>query len=356
MRVLFVLKKRNLYSAETKKEITAGLHNSATFVSEMLTKLGVLNKVVYVVDNNCIDREVHQYKPTHVIIEALWVVPEKFEILQKLHPNVKWIVRTHSNIPFLANEGISIDWIVKYVKHSNVSVAPNSERALEDIRYIISRAYPTWSAKKLMEKVVFLPNYFSLDQKVSVKFKFPRDKNNVDIACFGAIRPLKNNLNQAIAAIKFADLSKKRVWFHINATRAEQGGESNLKNLRSLFFHAHNAELVEHEWMERPQFLEIIANCDLSLCTSFTETFCIVAADSVLMNVPLVGSPEIPWISSFSKANPVDVDNIVDKMFLVTGFGTRWATQKMNESNLKSYAKLSETAWLNYLKKGISYQ
>lgn len=355
MKVLFILKKRKLYSHDSKKEITAGLHNSATFVSEMLTKLGVPNKVVHVIDNNYIDREVHQYKPTHVIIEALWVVPEKFEILQKLHPTVKWIVRIHSNIPFLANEGIAIDWLARYVKHPNVVIAPNSERALEDIRYIISRANPTWSAKKLMEKVVFLPNYFSIDQKVSVQ-KRPKDKNIVDIACFGAIRPLKNNLNQAIAAIKFAEISKKRVWFHINATRAEQGGDSNLKNLRSLFFHAYNAELVEHDWMERPQFLEVIANCDLSLCTSFTETFCIVAADSVLMNVPLVGSPEIPWISSFSKANPVDVDNIVDKMFLVSGFGTKWVAQKMNEFGLKRYVKMSETAWSYYLKKGISYQ
>ena len=57
-----------------------------------------------------------------------WLV-SKFEVLQKLHPNVKWIVRLHSEIPFIANEGIAMDWIYEYQKYDNVFVSLNSKTA-----------------------------------------------------------------------------------------------------------------------------------------------------------------------------------------------------------------------------------
>jgi hypothetical protein len=40
------------------------------------------SNIVVVLDNNEIDKYVTKYKPTHVIIEALWVVPTKFHILK----------------------------------------------------------------------------------------------------------------------------------------------------------------------------------------------------------------------------------------------------------------------------------
>ena len=122
-KVLFILKYRAMYTdicfdesemySSSYKHFNSGLLNSANQVHEMLLDHGVESKLVQVIDNNCIDKEVHQYKPTHVIIEALWCVPEKFEILQKLHPKVKWILRLHSETPFIANEGIAMEWILK---------------------------------------------------------------------------------------------------------------------------------------------------------------------------------------------------------------------------------------------------
>ena len=91
-KVLFILKKRKS-SHSNYSVVSSGLFNSANFVSDMLNKNGIESHLVEVIDNNCIDREVTQYKPTHVIIEALWVVPSKFEVLTKLHPNVEWIIR-----------------------------------------------------------------------------------------------------------------------------------------------------------------------------------------------------------------------------------------------------------------------
>src|SRR5688500_11649943 len=107
-RILFILKARdatNTYGYSCG--LSTGLLNSATFVQDMLDSNGFTTKLVVVIDNNDIDREVTAFRPTHVIIEALWVVPSKFQILKKLHPSVKWIVRLHSEAPFLANEGIA---------------------------------------------------------------------------------------------------------------------------------------------------------------------------------------------------------------------------------------------------------
>ena len=118
-KVIFILKKRQ--SSHTGyASVSSGLLNSARFVSDMLNKNGIESNLVEVQDNNCIDREVSKYRPTHVVIEALWVVPSKFEVLTKLHPNVQWIIRLHSDISFLANEGIAIEWIYEYLKYELV--------------------------------------------------------------------------------------------------------------------------------------------------------------------------------------------------------------------------------------------
>ena len=136
-KALFIVKRKEGFSGASgySQEMRSGLFNSAKFVSNMLDRLGLDSKVVDVVDNNCINREVCLYRPTHVFIEALWVVPSKIEQLAKLHPDVKWIIRIHSNTPFIANEGVAIDWILGYlaIDSPNVIIAPNSKNFLGDL-------------------------------------------------------------------------------------------------------------------------------------------------------------------------------------------------------------------------------
>ena len=93
IKVLFICKKKKSSGPGPYTQvISSGLLNSATFVNNMLVANGIESKIVEVQDNNDIDREVHSYKPTHVIIEALWVVPSKFEVLTKLHPDVELFI------------------------------------------------------------------------------------------------------------------------------------------------------------------------------------------------------------------------------------------------------------------------
>lgn len=345
-RILFICKNRDLpysnitddsnvdYSEAYCDKKSSGLLNSVKFVAHMLTKNGVNCKIADVIDNNCIDREVSKYKPTHVIIEALWVVPEKFAILTKLHPNVHWIIRLHSEIPFLAGEGSAMGWIYDYGLYDNVSVACNSMRIAEDMHYLTNT------------KVGYLPNYYDV-QSVKHKVVNPIEKNKhiLDIGCFGAIRPLKNQFVQAIAAMEFATQQKKKLRFHINASRIEGKGDAHLKNIRNLFDkNLHGHELVEHEWMAHEAFVGLIGQMDMVLQVSFSETYNIVTADAVSQRVPVVVSDEITFVAPLFRADCTDTKDMVRKMTSAYRFGklgTLW-----NFLRLKKNAEDAKAEWL----------
>ena len=71
-RVLFLVKRRNLTYTPP-----FGLLYSAAFVADLLHRHHIDAKVVQVTDGNDIDKEVVNFNPTHVIIEALWATPAK---------------------------------------------------------------------------------------------------------------------------------------------------------------------------------------------------------------------------------------------------------------------------------------
>lgn len=191
-KLLFILKRCEDFDPAKHSTLgmQTGLFNSARFIQDMLLELGLEARMVVVTDNNDIDREVAIYRPTHVIIEALWVVPSKFDVLQKLHPNVTWIVRLHSEIPFIAQEGISADWIGDYLSFKNVNIAVNSPRALSDVRTFLSVARAL-SKEEARRRVIYLPNYFPIAPSM-VKVRHHAD-GPINVGCFGAVRPLKKH-------------------------------------------------------------------------------------------------------------------------------------------------------------------
>lgn len=349
-RVLFVLKLRQTSGGGGYAVLkSSGLLNSATFVNDMLVKNGYDAKLVQVVDNNGIDKEVHSFRPDIVIIEAFWVVPEKFDVLTKLHPKVKWVIRAHSEIPFLAHEGSSLGWINEYVQRKNVYVSFNSLQTHFDFV-----SYLKTIKAHLAHKLIYLPNYYPVTDKVTDAEWFWDNGETIDVGCFGAIRPMKNTLIQAFAAVKFADQRGLKCRFHVNAGRVEQKGDNVLRNLRSFFDGLKGKhELVEHGWLEREEFLKLVSKMHIGLQVSFSETFNIVSADFVSQDTPIVTSAEIDWMPRFFTANPTDVDSIVRAMRRTLFYDRHFVWMELPRRGLKKYVKLSEKTWLDNLSKVV---
>jgi hypothetical protein len=348
-KVLFILKRKNNYDGikDSHVGMSTGLYNSASFMNDMLNDSGIESHISVVIDNNCIDREVTKYKPTHVIIEALWVVPSKFYVLCKLHPKVKWIIRLHSEIPFLANEGMALDWLGDYIFYENVYIGTNAPRATRELRDFIKHKV-NWSSKQINEKIIYLPNFYPQEYKIK---KYDRNKDTIDIGCFGAIRPMKNHLMQAIAAVKFAESIGKKLRFHINSGRVEQKGDAVYNNLKSFFAHLSDSEhqLINHSWAPREDFLEICGKMDIGMQVSFSETFNIVAADLVSQGVPVISSDELPWINRIFTAKPTETRDIYLKLLLTHLLPK--VNLITNQYLLRGYTNKTRKIWVNYFKK-----
>jgi len=347
-KVLFILKRREDYNAAAHSNIglSTGLYNSAIFVNNMLLESDVESVLEVAIDNNCIDRLVTKHKPTHVIVEALWVVPQKFTVLQRLHPDVTWIIRLHSEMPFMAGEGMAMDWLGDYSRFKNIVIGVNAPRMLRETRLYLQHLNQ-WDDATTEDKVIYMPNYYPQEYESK---KFDRNKDWVDIGCFGAVRPLKNHLLQAFGAIEFADKLGKQLRFHVNAGRIEMQGGPALANLKGLFqqISEHGHQLINHQWTPREQFLELCGQMDIGLQVSFSETFNIVGADIISQGVPLVGSDEIPWAVPAFCADPTNSEDIAEK--LLTAYKWPWLNVKSNQISLTSYTNKTRKVWTKYFK------
>ena len=354
MNLLFLLKKNYNYDYPEYFPLknSTGLCNSAKFVGDALEMyLCQQVNIETCVDANEIDKYVSLYKPDICFLEAIWVTPEKMLELAILHSNVKFVVRVHSNVPFLATEGVAIGWIKEYGKIPNVSVAFNNKETSEDFALAGIKGF-------------YLPNiYFNngetlekyksefiklLDQLLAVagslkKYEIPK---YIDIGCFGAVRPMKNQLLQAMAAIAFANKHNLTMRFHVNGTRVEQKGDSVLKNIRALFVDVKHT-LVEHQWMPHAEFIKLIKYMDIGMQLSLSESFNIVTADFVSQKVPMIVSPDISWMPFITKVGPFNIEKIINRMELVLKYRDVFTT--VSSFSLKSYNSHAVKTWSEYL-------
>ena len=169
----------------------------------------------------------------------------------------------------------------------------------------------------------------------------------ISIASFGAIRPLKNQLIQAMAALAFAKELRKTLHFHVNHSRLEQNGDNVFKNIQALFKDGPH-KLVTHEWVLHEEFLKIIRGMDMGLQVSFSETFNIVAADFVHLNVPIVGSDEIEWLCPLYRSKTTDLNNIQSHMW-IAWLGKKWGLHTLNKWGLEEWNQHAREVWHNYL-------
>ena len=333
-KVLFITSDR----VKDRYGITSGLFNSATFVVRYLKDAGLDAKLESIPDSNSIDRVVTKFNPDVVIIEALWVPPAKFVELFKIqrHRLRRWIVRIHSKAPFLANEGLATSWIRQYasIQDVKIQIAPNTRELTEQL----ASAFP-------YGEFLCLPNIY-YPPKYKPTPRVP-EKYWINIGSFGAIRPMKNQFQQALAAIEFAEQEGKLLKFHVNATRTEQAGDNALKNLRALFEGSPH-ELVEHPWYKHAEFLKVANSMDYGMQCSFSESFNIVTADFVTAGTPIVVSDDIEWAPALLKVSPTSHKGMVKRLSRAKRL-RRLAVWLQNLA-LSIYNIKAELAWKRALK------
>lgn len=337
-RVLFLLKKRHPYHDRGHKHhnnVSYGLINSCKFVAQALVERGVESYIATVIDGNDIDRVVNRLKPDICFIEALWVTPEKIKEILPLHPKTHFNVRLHSNMPFLVQDGIAIEWLKKYkeiISHQ-FGVSGNCKKLIDEVRGALNF------------NLEYTPNCYPIDESLKPNTKAIGDI--LDVGCFGAVRLLKNTAEQAIAAISVAKDLNKKLNFHINSSIYEQAAQGVLKNLRNLFAGTRNT-LVEHDWSTHEDFLKLVNKMDVGMQVSISETFNIVAADFATQGVPIVGSKEIEFLAFFYQANPTDVEDIKSKLKLAISLKP-FGAHAINEVLLRRQSKKAIEVWTEYL-------
>ena len=321
-----------------KQKMESGVYNASLYLHDMLQTQNIESQISMCIDNNCIEKYVFNYRPTHVMIEALWVVPEKVKLLQSLYPNIIWIIRYHSEMPFIASEGIGMKWFFGYINIKNVMVAANGIKIYREFKEIIK----IMNLKNdELKKIIYLPNYYPSDFKIK---QIDKTQDNINISCFGAIRPLKNHLIQAVAAIEFSKKINKKLRFHINYDRLEMNGMPNYHNLRDLFiFLGPDYELVCHPWNCKKDFFKVIEEIDIGMQVSFSETFNIVAADLISNGVPLLCSNELPWSINELSCSTTDSKDIVNKLLLL--YNNNEENLKLYQESLKKYSNITTIIW-----------
>ena len=332
-RVLFLLKERH-YS---HSRASYGLINSATHIAEFLQTHGHTCKVVEVFDGNSIDKEVYEFKADIVVLEALWCPVYKIKELMEIprYRRIKWIVRVHSDIGYLSAESHAIKLLNEYADlHSHkLILSLNSKKFVEAL------------SETLKYDFTYLPNIITIKEPIICDYR--DERRHIDIGCFGAMRLLKNQCFQALAAVQAANILDKKLLFHITPNLGEQY-DSVRMNLEEMFCKSEH-ELVIHDWLPNEAFQKLVTKMDLGLQISYTESFNIVSADFINNNRLVVVSDAIDWLPPIMRTSTTDYDEAARKIvYMYKHRNSEWLKNRAR-TNLLYYNELSKREWLHFI-------
>lgn len=329
-------------SGYTNYQAATGMWTSTQMVLNELTAHGISGAMELVVDGNGIDAICTNYNPEMVFIEGLWVTPDKLSELIQIpaHAARTWVVRIHSDLPFLASEGVAFSWFKGYLT-LGVKIAPNSRRLYRELKVWMQAL--GYTNESIQENLIFLPNCYPTDfpQIHTSDFNFDQ-KDTIDIGCFGAIRIMKNTLMQANNAIEFAAKIGKRLRWHFNENIGS-GGHGPYANMVAMLEGLPNVEIVPHTWEDRETFLESLKSIDLLLQTSLSETMNIVAADATYVGRPIIVSDEISWAFPLY-GDPTNGEVTVSTMSTVYSKPAFFV--QANREGLRAYAQTALVIWV----------
>lgn len=339
-KVLFILRSPTAPS----KNYTASAENGVSLSTYLITNALRVNEVKCSIAGVSTPDEIPYvvmlHRPKVVIIETLWIDPKYFAKYIEQFPDVTWIVREHSDSSFRVYEENAFAWILEYLR-LGVEVMCNSIRSVSDVIGMAD------AAGLNTDLVSYGPNIYPTPRKESLKHD-RRQGSTVDIGCFGAVRPMKNHITQALAAAIFSNACDVHVNFHINGYDIPGYVDPVLNNLRNMFAQFPNCTLIEHGWMSHADFLGVLDNIDICSQVSFTETFNIVAADAMSRGVPLVTSSEVPWIGNYAHRDTTSAEDIAEGYFEIWEEPHRDHVERIlaQRADMEAYSDRAIEIWL----------
>lgn len=228
----------------------------------------------------------HHIWVTHVVISALWLEVKDLSPMISEFINTEFVVVSHSNVGFLQVEPNAIrrfreDSLLEQ-SNPNFHIATNSSSLVN------------WWKSTYGTPILRLPNIYPADNALPPKHWHG---GLLRIGCFCAIRPYKNIITAAAAALEIGvRLRVSQLEFWMSGGRVEAGGSKAIvEAINELFTNTIRAKLVHSNWSNWPQFLKTVGSMDLLLQPSFTEGFNMVTADGIVQGIASVVSDAIDW-------------------------------------------------------------
>jgi glycosyltransferase involved in cell wall biosynthesis len=256
----------------------------------------------------------NKHNLTHVVISAPWLSTRDTRAIVEHFPAIQFVVVSHSNVGFLQADPQGIHLIQDYLELSrkldNFSVGGNCDR------------FTRWLSEAYGEHAALLPNLYPTHEEIIKDIYNGRGlRDVVKIGSFGAVRPLKNQLTACAAAIIISRRVKLPTEFHVNAGREEGGGGIVMNAIRQMAADVSNFQIVQDGWRGWHEFRDTVADMDLLIHPSYTESFNMVTGDGITQGVPVVGSPAISWLPDEWQADSDDAVQIASVGMKIIGKG-----------------------------------
>ena len=316
-----------------------GLGNNALFTARVLKGHGVDVRPVGVNTPDHIRAALAQApQTTHAVIEGTWLTPTDVEQLAAEHDRIEWSCREHSQITFLMVQRKGIEYTRGYGylldRSLNFAMSANNERFC---RYWI---------KAYNQHCLHLPNLYPLDANPAPRRRRAEQRDVLRISSFGAGRVFKNHPTSAAAALMIGRELGRDVELHINVGR-EPNLEQAPEACRQIFAGVPGCKVVEHRWQSWGEFRHWCGAMDLGLAPTFSETFCLTAADHIAAGVPVVGTEAVEWLPRYWMASSDDPGDVAR---IGIGLILNPHAAEDGQTSLAAYNARSVGQWLDWLK------
>jgi len=247
-------------------------------------------------------RLAHHVAITHVVVSAPWISSGELVRIAQAHPEVMFAVVSHSNVGFLQADPRAIALLRE---------GSDLERALPNFRVGANAAsLRNWWQATYRTPMLLLPNMYPFEP---VRNRRMWSGGTLRIGCFCAIRPYKNVLTAAAAALEVGvRLRASELEFWISGGRTEGGG-TIAQAIHEMYVNVPRAKVVANQWESWPRFLETVGSMDLLMQPSYTETFNMVTADGIARGVPSVVGEAIAWAPKNWRAATDEARDLADR-------------------------------------------